>query len=367
MADHSGKRGQGVAIELRHLSFSYSGTPALSDLDLSLPCGKVTAILGPSGSGKSTLLALIAGLARPVRGEILFDGRAVAHLPPEKRQLGMVFQDYALFPHLDVTDNVAFGLAVRGGGRRRSRERVSETLARFGVAHLARRYPRELSGGERQRVALARALAYSPRALLLDEPLSALDARLRLSLRSELAIHLKRTGATVVYVTHDQEEAMALGERVAVLDGGRLEQVGAPEDLYRRPASTFVAEFIGEANFLSVSWSPQERRISAPIGDWLLAPRDAARFDGLSRGRLLVRPEALLLAGPGEAHFEATVVRSLFLGGRRRLEVESAGVLLKVDLPPTTSPGIGDRLSFAIDFSNAVLVPANGEGREEVS
>ncbi|HKI87328.1 MAG TPA: ABC transporter ATP-binding protein, partial [Thermoanaerobaculia bacterium] len=264
MRERGGKRGSGIAIELRRLSFSYGGVEAISELDLALAPGRVTAIVGPSGSGKSTLLALVAGLARPASGAIFFDGRAVGQLPPEKRELGMVFQDYALFPHLSVADNVAFGLRVRGTRRRGGREQVAEVLRRFGIAALAERYPRELSGGERLRVALARALAYAPRALLLDEPLSALDARLRLSLRSELAAHLAQTGATVLCVTHDQEEAMALGERVAVLNRGRLEQVGTPEDLYRRPASPFVAEFIGEANFLPVTWNPAESRLSTP-------------------------------------------------------------------------------------------------------
>ncbi|HMB53720.1 MAG TPA: ABC transporter ATP-binding protein, partial [Thermoanaerobaculia bacterium] len=206
---------------------------ALDGLDLVAPRGRVTAVVGPSGAGKSTLLRAVAGLTRPDAGDVCFDGRSVAGLAPEKRRLGVVFQSYALFPHLTVADNVAFAARVRGVGRKKARAGVREALERLEIGHLADRLPQQLSGGERQRVALARALAAEPRALLLDEPLAALDARLRLALRAELAERLRAAGLTAIYVTHDQEEAMALGDRVAVLRAGRLEQVGTPEELYR--------------------------------------------------------------------------------------------------------------------------------------
>ena len=281
MADHAIQGvDQRVSIELDRLSFSYGGADGgpgeagkgagLDELTLTAPAGQVTAVLGPSGAGKSTLLGLVAGLLAPDRGDVRFDGRSVVHLPPEKRDLGVVFQSYALFAHMTVEDNVGFGLTVRGVGRRAARRRVAALLERFEIAPLARRYPVQLSGGERQRVALARALAAAPRALLLDEPLAALDARLRLALRAELAERLAETGVTTLYVTHDQEEAMALGDRVAVLRDGRLEQVGSPEELYRRPATPFVASFVGEANFLPVVWDAALGVLSGPLGVWSL-------------------------------------------------------------------------------------------------
>jgi len=383
----------GVRIDLERLSFAYGRDGAgagLRDLTLSAPAGEVTAVLGPSGAGKSTLLSLVAGLLPPDRGDVRFDGRSVVHLPPEKRHLGVVFQSYALFAHMTVEDNVAFGLTVRGVGRRAARRRVADLLGRFEIARLARRFPVQLSGGERQRVALARALAAAPRALLLDEPLAALDARLRLALRAELAERLAESGITALYVTHDQEEAMALGDRVAVLRDGRLEQVGTPEALYRRPASPFVASFIGEANFLPVAWDAALGVLSGPLGTWSVkgtvqgsleasaaaaltaAPGDQAVNEAAGgAARLMVRPEDLAPAPPERAHLAGTVIASTFLGGRRRLIVRvrpldadadprgGAGspVDLQVDLPGAEAARPGDELALAIDLERAVLLP----------
>ncbi len=397
-----GGSGRGVEIALERVSFAYgasSGAAAgLSELDLEAPAGRVTAVLGPSGAGKSTLLALVAGLLAPDAGDVRFDGRSVVGVPPEKRRLGVVFQSYALFAHMSVEDNVAFALRVgRGGdgrrgvrrltgglsgglGRRAARARVAALLERFEIAPLARRYPSQLSGGERQRVALARALASEPRALLLDEPLAALDARLRLALRSELAARLAESGVTALYVTHDQEEAMALGDRVAVLCAGRLEQVGTPEELYRRPATPFVASFIGEANFLPVTWDRGDGTLSGPLGRWAVdgaaaSALRAANGSALGRltTRLMVRPEDLAPAAPGAAHLLGEVVSSTFLGGRRRLRVRArsccperqaalelrggAAQELQVDLPAALAARPGEILPLAIDFRRAVLLP----------
>ena len=375
---------QGVTIELDRLSFAYGGegsdrgdSGALDDLTLTAPAGEVTAVLGPSGAGKSTLLGLVAGLLAPDRGDVRFDGRSVLHLPPERRDLGVVFQSYALFAHMTVEDNVAFGLTMRGTGRRAARRRVAALLERFEIEPLARRYPVQLSGGERQRVALARALAAAPRALLLDEPLAALDARLRLALRTELAERLAETGVTTLYVTHDQEEAMALGDRVAVLRDGRLEQVGSPEELYRRPATPFVASFVGEANFLPVVWDAALGVLSGPLGVWSSkgsagGPTGEALAAGPASagrpGRLMVRPEGLAPAPAEHAHLAGTVTASTFLGGRRRLVVRArplgAGsgfeIDLQVDLPGSEAVAVGADLALAIDLAQAVLLPGDG-------
>ncbi len=394
-----GEAGRGVAIAIERVSFAYGGRqrdgvvsgrlpPAgLSELTLEAPAGEVTTVLGPSGAGKSTLLAIVAGLLAPQSGDVRFDGRSVRGVPPERRRLGVVFQSYALFAHMTVEDNVAFPLRVtRGGagrrgerpatgrlGRRAARARVAPLLERFEIAPLAGRYPSQLSGGERQRVALARALASEPRALLLDEPLAALDARLRLALRSELARRLAESGVTTLYVTHDQEEAMALGDRVAVLRDGRLEQVGTPEALYRRPATPFVASFIGEANFLPVTWDRRQGTLSGPLGRWSPDGVDASGLgatNGSAPGRLMVRPEDLAPAAPEVAHLLAEVVSSTFLGGRRRLTVvahacheqrragDGAGLELQVDLPAALAARPGEIVPLAIDFRRAVLLPS---------
>ncbi len=236
-------------IELREVVRSYSTKPVLGPLSLAINKGEIVVVVGPSGSGKTTLLRLIAGFERPDQGSVVIDGRPVADgaqwVEPEARGVGMVFQDYALFPHLTVAENIAFGLPRREMGRMR------ELLQLVGLAEMAYRYPHELSGGEQQRVALARSLATNPKVLLLDEPFSNLDADLRPKMRAELKLLLQRLNCTTIFVTHDQEEAFELADRVAVLNAGRLEQLDAPEQLYRDPASRFVAEFIGQADFLS--------------------------------------------------------------------------------------------------------------------
>jgi len=347
----------GTDIQLDRIGFAYEGCSAVDDLTLSVPAGEVTALVGPSGSGKSTVLQLIAGLLPLQGGDILFNGDSVRALSPEKRGLGVVFQNYALFPHLTVEDNVGFGLRARGRRRRDARREVDEVLERLEISRLRRRRPHQLSGGEQQRVALARALACSPNALLLDEPLAALDARLRISLRAELSRHLHESGATVLYVTHDQEEAMALADHVAVIRAGKLEQAGTAEELYRQPASPFVAAFIGEANFLPVGWDPEQSRLRGPLGDWVLDETTADRFNGLGGGRLMLRPESFRPVSDDEADLTGTVLGSTFLGEKRRLLVAIREHQLKVDLPADTVVTVGSLLPLAIDFGASVLLP----------
>lgn len=240
-------------LELRHISRFYGNLAAVNDVSLRIPPGRFITLLGPSGSGKTTLLMAIAGFVRPSKGDILLDGAAINDLPAEKRNFGMVFQGYALFPHMSVAQNVGFPLKVRGIKGQASEARVSEALRRVRMDHLAKRMPHEISGGQQQRVALARALVFEPALLLLDEPLSALDRKLRSELQWELKSLHKRIGMTFIYVTHDQDEALSMSDEVVVLRDGRIVQQGTPSDLYDRPASRFVADFLGGSNFLNGS------------------------------------------------------------------------------------------------------------------
>ena len=261
-------------------------------VSLSAARGEIVALLGPSGSGKTTVLRLVAGFEVPDAGRIRVEGEDVTDLTPERRRFGMVFQHYALFPHMTVGENVAFGLRSRGAAAAEARDRVAETLALAGLSGFEDRRVTEISGGQQQRVALARALAPSPRVLLLDEPLSNLDPALRERTRRELKRAIRKVGITTLFVTHEQEEAFELGDRVAVLHRGRLEQIGTPEDLFERPATRFVATFIGRSSVLPATWDGGARlegglRWPAEAGEPLA---DSAPVD------LVVRPEALMLA-----------------------------------------------------------------------
>jgi putative spermidine/putrescine transport system ATP-binding protein len=238
-------------IALRHVTKRYGQVVPVDDVSLDIAQGELLAFVGPSGCGKTTTLRMIAGLADLTSGAILIDGRDVSGLPTYRRNTGMVFQGYALFPHMTVADNVAFGLEMRGIRGQATASRVKEALSMVRLDQYAQRFPRELSGGQQQRVALARAIAIKPDALLLDEPLSALDAKLRQEVRSEIRRLQQSLGLTTVFVTHDQEEAVSIADRIVVMNAGRIEQVGPPQDVYEKPATRFVAEFIGLSNFLS--------------------------------------------------------------------------------------------------------------------
>jgi putative spermidine/putrescine transport system ATP-binding protein len=238
-------------IALRHVTKRYGQVVPVDDVSLDIAQGELLAFVGPSGCGKTTTLRMIAGLADLTSGAILIDGRDVSGLPTYRRNTGMVFQGYALFPHMTVADNVAFGLEMRGIRGQATASRVNEALSMVRLDQYAQRFPRELSGGQQQRVALARAIAIKPDALLLDEPLSALDAKLRQEVRSEIRRLQQSLGLTTVFVTHDQEEAVSIADRIVVMNAGRIEQVGPPQDVYEKPATRFVAEFIGLSNFLS--------------------------------------------------------------------------------------------------------------------
>jgi sulfate transport system ATP-binding protein len=243
-----------MAIDVRNVSKSFNGFQALDDVSLSVPDGSLTALLGPSGGGKSTLLRVIAGLEAPDAGEILFSGQAVTTVPAQDRGVGFVFQHYAAFKHMTVRDNIAFGLRIRKRPRDEIRDRVDELLALVHLGGWADRYPSQLSGGQRQRMALARALAVAPKVLLLDEPFGALDATVRKELRDWLRKLHDDVGVTTIFVTHDQEEALEVAQQVAVINAGRIEQTGTPDDLYERPANPFVMSFVGPVSKLGGAW-----------------------------------------------------------------------------------------------------------------
>ncbi len=307
---------QPVSIRLTNCGKTFAdGTRALEPLNLEIGAGQTVVFLGPSGCGKTTTLRIIAGLEDPDQGgAVLFDGVDVTPLPIEKRNVGMVFQSYALFPNMSVAENVGYGLRIRKRPTGEIKRRVDDLLGMMRIEALAERRIDQLSGGQRQRVALARALAAEPRALLLDEPLTALDAKLRDTLRLEIDGLLRRLGITAVYVTHDQAEAMALGDRIVVMDHGRVAQVGSPRDIYQRPATRFVAEFIGTMNRLSGSLEQGGFRTAGGVIPWPDAPATASEA--------LFRPEDTHLAEPDMiAHLHGRINAAFFLGDRTRLFV----------------------------------------------
>jgi putative spermidine/putrescine transport system ATP-binding protein len=345
-------------VEIEHLTAGYDGVRVLDLERLSIRRGEFLSILGPSGCGKTTLLNCVAGFVTPGGGRILVDGTDITRLPPYRRELGMVFQNYALFPHLTVADNVAYGLRVRRLGKAERAERVDEALRLVGLEAYAGRRPRQLSGGQQQRVAMARALATRPAVLLLDEPLSNLDAKLRREMRVELRAIQRRVGTTMVFVTHDQEEALSLSDRIAVLNGGRLEQLGTPDEVYRRPASRFVAQFIGAANVLE--GTVREDGVLDAGGIALDAP-------GLVPGHeavVAIRPERIRLVqgdtqGAGAA---GTVTYRAFTGDAWQVEVRvTGGPTLTVQVADTGAgtvdpPGAGSAVTLSWDTADLIVL-----------
>jgi putative spermidine/putrescine transport system ATP-binding protein len=360
-------RAPGASLELNGLRKQYADQVAVDGIDLRIAPGEFVTFLGPSGSGKTTTLNLIAGFADLDAGEILMDDRPIGRLRPHKRDIGVVFQHYALFPHLTARGNVSFPLRQRKLPRRDVGRLATEALDLVGLGDYCERYPRQLSGGQQQRVALARAIVFNPRVLLMDEPLGALDKKLREGLQLEIKRVHREVGITFVYVTHDQEEALALSDRIAVFNRGRVEQVGDARELYDRPRTLFVAEFVGESNRLRGHFARngsggilQRREVK------LRVPEATGRLADGSEAVLVVRPEHVSVLASADAadgrenRLEGTVVDVMYLGSSRKVEVRLADghTVVAREQPERWRPiAHGDRVEVCFSCRESVLLP----------
>ncbi len=363
-ADRLGALGARVvfdAIEKR-----FGSVVAVDSVSLDIAPGEFVTLLGPSGSGKTTTLMMLAGFEIPTAGEIYVDGQPIAEVPPYRRNIGMVFQNYALFPHMAVGENIAFPLKLRKYRREEITRRTKEVLDLVGLPGYEGRYPRQLSGGQQQRIALARALVFNPRVLLMDEPLGALDKQLRERLQLEIKALHEQLGVTILYVTHDQQEALVMSDRIAVMNQGRIEQVGTPDELYNTPATRFVASFIGESNFLD----GRVERVDNGVA--LVDVRDVGRLrvpaqPGIGTGSpvtVTVRPEKICfsedLATPPANGFDATVEGVIFVGDATRYELRLPGnhrlVLKRQNRAGVRQYGRGAQVRIGWDINDARLV-----------
>jgi putative spermidine/putrescine transport system ATP-binding protein len=329
---------EGTSVSLRELTRAFGAARALDGMSLEIAPGELVALLGPSGCGKTTALRIVAGFETADTGEVLIDGKDVSGMPAAKRDMGMVFQSYSLFPNMSALDNVGFGLRMRKATATVRRRKAGELLEMVGLSAHAAQFPHQLSGGQQQRVALARALAIEPRVLLLDEPLSALDAKVRLQLREQIRTLQQRLGTTTLFVTHDQEEALSMADRVGVMRAGKLEQVAAPDELYDRPATGFVAEFVGTMNRLPGSLGSDGRSVT-----------------------VLVRPENLTVA-PAEGGNGIVFLRT-FLGATSRITVLLSGDLqVLVDVPSTHAAAMTPGASVAVGVPSDPVLVVGAEG-----
>lgn len=356
-------------LTLDGLAKHFGDFTAVNGLSLSIEKGEFLSLLGPSGCGKTTTLQMVAGFVDPSHGRILLDGRDITNLRPEKRGMGVVFQSYALFPHMTVAENVGFGLEMRKVPRAERDRRVSETLDLVRLGGLDQRYPKALSGGQRQRVALARALAIRPAVLLLDEPMSNLDAKLREEMHIELRGIQKHLGITTILVTHDQVEAMTMSDRVAVMHGGRIVQLGTPFDAYERPQSAFASTFLGQTNTVSANVvATHESCCEVALGEQdevrrMFVPHEGQRYSG--RVDVYLRPERIRVVDAGEG-INGRVITRVFLGSHWMLEIDSAVGRLRVSQPNvgTVPPAEGSAVGLLwTDGDARLLRPEAVHGR----
>lgn len=352
----SAQAGHGAAVRIEACGKTFAdGTRALEAATLDIARGETLVLLGPSGCGKTTMLRIIAGLEQPdAGGKVLFDGKDMTAMPIERRNVGMVFQSYALFPNMTVSENIGYGLKIRGMPNKERAERVAELVALTNISGLENRRIDQLSGGQRQRVALARAVAIRPGILLLDEPLTALDAALRDRLRGELNRLLRALGITTIYVTHDQSEAMELGDRIVVMQKGAIAQIGSPREIYFTPQSRFVAEFIGAANIVEAAI--ENGHLVLPGGR--LPVRCVANVPAAVA---MIRPETIRVTSAGSASLSGTVDSVSFIGDRQRLVISGASNrLLTVDAPNTVQARSGERIGLSISPDAVRLLPPEG-------
>ena len=352
-----------MGINIEHLHVGYGGSDVIADLSLAIPEGCFFTLLGPSGCGKTTLLRTIAGFVQASKGHIYFQSNDVTQLPPHRRNIGMVFQDYALFPNKTVAENVAYGLRARGESGTSMMNKVRAELDRVGLSHVMDRHPAALSGGQRQRVALARAMVIKPQVLLMDEPLSNLDAKLRMQIRETISDLQKQANITTVFVTHDQEEALSMSDKIGVMNQGRVEQLGTPKEIYSKPQTSYVADFVGAANRIEVQviGLAAQGQVQVRLGDAALTALNTLS-GSRELGILVIRPEDIRLgAAPaqGSQALQGTVVKRQYLGSKTSYKVAlPGGVVLSVESHSENHDGfeIGARVVAGIEPSKAVVI-----------
>jgi ABC-type Fe3+/spermidine/putrescine transport system ATPase subunit len=340
-------------LRLVNIRKSFGRTSAVRGVSFEVEQSEIVALLGPSGCGKSTILAIIAGLEAPDQGDVLWDDQSLASTPPHQRNFGLMFQDFALFPHMNVADNIAFGLRMNRSDKTEIEQRVQATLDLVGLPGFEKRDVNTLSGGEQQRVALARSLAPSPRLLMLDEPLGSLDRNLRERLVVELGQILRHTRQTAIYVTHDQEEAFALADRIVVMNRGLVEQVDTPQAIYRHPATIFVARFLGLSNLVpgEIHNTQGGRYVSTPIGEYPVE----STLEG--KVTVLIRPEAVNVNGEGNCQLEGRLVSCSFRGSTCRAVLDVQGIELSFDLQTNAEiPPAGETICLGFDSSEALQI-----------